>query len=171
MKTSINREYAARHLFACAVIAGLCAWFAYDGAVKYPATPAAELYRSIEKSDPPAHMAPAALEACKAQKTKSQLYFAGLLFLLAAVVVWRLFSASRFSLEFDDDGFSVGGERFAYGDIKDVQSSSWEKKGIAKLTIERAGARRTVVLDAWHHVGAREFFEKATGKTKEAETS
>ena len=167
MKTSINREYAARHLFACAVIAGLCAWFAYDGAVKYPATPAAELYRSIEKSDPPAHMAPAALEAFKAQKTKSQLYFAGLLFLLAAVVGWRLFSASRFSLEFDDDGFSCGGERFSYGDIKSIDDSMWKKKNVLKVDVARDGKSRTFVLDAWHHLGVKEFFGKAAEKTKE----
>ena len=108
MKTSINKEYAARHLFACLTMAGLFAWFAYDGFVKYPATPAEELYAQIEKSAPPESMSKEALETFKSQKTKSQISFAAVCLLLSAVVGLRLFSASRFSLEFDDDGFSVG---------------------------------------------------------------
>ena len=37
MKLSLNREYAVRHLGVAALMAALCAWFVYDGAVAYPA--------------------------------------------------------------------------------------------------------------------------------------
>ncbi len=167
MKTSINKEYAARHLFACLTMAGLFAWFAYDGFVKYPATPAEELYAQIEKSAPPESMSKEALETFKSQKTKSQISFAAVCLLLSAVVGLRLFSASRFSLEFDDDGFSCGGERFSYGDIKSIDDSMWKKKNVLKVDVARDGKSRTFVLDAWHHLGVKEFFGKAAEKTKE----
>ena len=167
MKTSINKEYAARHLFACLTMAGLFAWFAYDGFVKYPATPAEELYAQIEKSAPPESMSKEALETFKSQKTKSQISFAAVCLLISAVVGLRLFSASRFSLEFDDDGFSCGGERFSYGDIKSIDDSMWKKKNVLKVDVARDGKSRTFVLDAWHHLGVKEFFGKASEKTKE----
>ena len=167
MKTSINKEYAARHLFACLTMAGLFAWFAYDGFVKYPATPAEELYAQIEKSAPPESMSKEALETFKSQKTKSQISFAAVCLLLSAVVGLRLFSASRFSLEFDDDGFSCGGERFSYGDIKSIDDSMWKKKNVLRVDVARDGKSRTFVLDAWHHLGVKEFFGKAAEKTKE----
>lgn len=167
MKTSINKEYAARHLFACLTMAGLFAWFAYDGFVKYPTTPAEELYAQIEKSAPPESMSKEALETFKSQKTKSQISFAAVCLLLSAVVGLRLFSASRFSLEFDDDGFSCGGERFSYGDIKSIDDSMWKKKNVLRVDVARDGKSRTFVLDAWHHLGVKEFFGKAAEKTKE----
>ena len=167
MKTSINKEYAARHLFACLTMAGLFAWFAYDGFVKYPATPAEELYAQIEKSAPPESMSKEALETFKSQKTKSQISFAAVCLLLSAVVGLRLFSASRFSLEFDDGGFSCGGERFSYGDIKSFDDSMWKKKNVLRVDVTRDGKSRTFVLDAWHHLGVKEFFGKAAEKTKE----
>ena len=167
MKTSLNKEYAARHLFACLTMAGLFAWFAYDGFVRYPATPAEELYAQIEKSAPPESMAKKELEGFKSQKTTTQISFAAVCLLLSAVVGLRLFFASRFSLEFDDDGFSCGGERFSYGDIKSIDDSLWKRKSVLRVNVARNGKSRTFVLDAWHHLGVKEFFGKAA-KTKES---
>ena len=156
MKLALNREYARNHLFVTVLMAGLGCWFAYDGLVKYPATPARELYASIEKSDPPDVMTNAALEGFKAQKTKTQYGFAALAFLASAVVGLRLLASARFRFEFDDGGFSVGGERFAYADVKSVDDRDWEKKGISRLDL---GGRK-VVLDAWHHAGVTEFHSR-----------
>ena len=50
MKLKINSEYATRHLFVTLLMIGLGGWFGYDGFVRYPATSADALYRSIEKS-------------------------------------------------------------------------------------------------------------------------
>ena len=72
MKLKLNGEYAGRHLFVTLLMVGLCGWFGYDGFVRYPATPAAELYKSIEGSDAPDGFD---LEAFKAQKTKTQYGF------------------------------------------------------------------------------------------------
>ncbi len=153
MKLSLNKEYARRHLFVAVLSAGMCLWFAYDGLVKYPSMSARELYASIEKADPPKDMADAALEAFKAQKTKTQHGFA--LFTLAAALVvgLRLLKSARFRFEFDEDGFADAAGRLKWDDVDEVDDRDWEKKGITRVVV---GGRR-VVLDAWHHVGVKEF--------------
>ena len=90
MKLKLNREYATRHLFVTLLMLGLGGWFGYDGFVRYPATPAAELYKSIEGSDAPAGFN---LEAFKVQKTKTQYGFTFLCFLAALIVGSRLFAS------------------------------------------------------------------------------
>ena len=149
MKLKINREYATRHLFVTLLMIGLGGWFGYDGFVRYPATPAADLYRSIEGSDAPAGFN---LEAFKDQKTKTQYGFTLLAGLVALVVGLRLFASYRFDFEFDDDGFVHQGRRRAYSDIKNVDRARWEKKGIIRVD--------GITLDAWHHTGVKEFVEK-----------
>ena len=149
MKLKINGEYATRHLFVTLLMIGLGGWFGYDGFVRYPATPAAELYKSIEGSDAPAGFN---LEAFKAQKTKTQYGFTFLCFLAALIVGSRLFASYRFDFAFDDEGFTYAGKRKAYSDIKQVDRSQWEKKGIVKVD--------GIVLDAWHHLGVKEFVAK-----------
>ena len=86
MKLVLNKEYAGRHLFVTLLMVGLCCWFGYDGFIRYPATPAAELYASIEGSEPPEQMTDEQLEAFKKQKTQTQYGFTALTFLAALVV-------------------------------------------------------------------------------------
>ena len=149
MKLTINREYAMRHLFVALLMLGLGCWFGYDGFVRYPAMPAAELYRTIEGADAPETCD---LEAFKRQKTKSQHGFAILALLAALVVGTNLFRSWRFRFAFDDEGYVYKGARRRYGDIKKVDWSQWEKKGIVKVD--------GIALDSWHHVGVKEFVEK-----------
>ena len=125
---------------------GLGCWFGYDGFVRYPATPAAELYRSIEGSDAPENFD---LEAFKAQKTKTQHSFAVLAFLVSLVVGTNLYRSFRFQFAFDDEGYVYKGARHRYGDIKKVDWSLWKKKGIVKVD--------GITLDSWHHVGVKDF--------------
>ena len=124
-------------------------WFGYDGFIGYPATPAAELYKSIEKSDAPEGFD---LEAFKKQKIGTQYGFTILAFFAAAVVGSRLAKSARFQFEFDDEGYVYRGRRHAYADIKTVDRSQWEKKGIVKID--------GITLDSWHHLGVKEFVEK-----------
>ena len=159
MKLTLNREYATRHLFVTVLMVGLCGWFGYDGFVRYPATPAADLYRSIEGKDAPMECD---LDAFKAQKTQTQYGFTFLAGLAAIIVGAGLWKARKFEFEFDDDGFAVGGKRFAYSDIKEVERSKWEKKGIIRIK----GALLDVTLDAWHHVGVKEFVAKIGEKAQ-----
>lgn len=149
MKLTLNREYATRHLFVTLLMIGLGGWFGYDGFIRYPATPAAELYKSIEGSDAPAGYD---LEAFKRQKTKTQYGFTFLSLIVALVVGSRLAASARFRFEFDDEGFVYRGRRHRYEDIKKVDRSLWEKKGILKVD--------GITLDSWHHVGVKEFAEK-----------
>ena len=72
-----------------------------------------------------------------------------LAFLAAAVIGGHLWGVSRLRFAFDDAGFVHGGRRTAYGDVKEVDRSKWEKKGILKVD--------GITLDAWHHTGVREF--------------
>ena len=152
MKLKINSEYATRHLFVTLLMIGLGGWFGYDGFVRYPATPAADLYRSIEGSDAPAGFN---LEAFKDQKTKTQYGFTFLCFLAALVVGTRLCRSYAFRFEFDDEGFVSDGKRRAFADIKRIDRSKWESKGIIKVD--------GIVLDSWHHLGVKEFVAKLDG--------
>lgn len=154
MKLSLNKEYAHRHLFVAVLMLGLGGWFGYDGLVTYPSMSAAELYRSIEKADPPAEMTEARLAAFKKQKTETQYGFAILSLLAGAVVGLRLLKSAKFAFEFDDDGFTANGKRYTRADIVEVDRSQWEMKSILGLKLVD-GERLT--LDAWHHVGVKDF--------------
>ena len=149
MKLTLNKEYALRHLFVTLLMVGLGGWFGYDGFVRYPATPAAELYRSIEGGEAPAGFD---LEAFKAQKTKTQYGFTILSLLAALVVGSRLYRSYAFAFEFDDEGFVCRGRRRSYAAIGKIDRSAWRQKGILRVD--------GIVLDSWHHVGVKEFERK-----------
>ena len=153
MELKLNREFFRRHLFVAVLMAGMGCWFGYDGFVAYPATDAAELYRRIENRDAPADFD---LAAFKDQKIKTQYGFTFLALLAAALIGGHLWLVSRFRFSFDDEGFAVGGVKHAYGEIKNVDRSLWEKKGIVTVS----GEGFSVKLDAWHHVGVKEFVAK-----------
>lgn len=151
MKLTINTEYLKRHLFVTVLMLCLGIWFAFDGLVTYPRLSAADLYRQIEKSDPPAEMTSEALEAFKDQKTKTQYGFALLALLAGAIVGTNLYKSYRFSFEYDDAlNMTVNGKKYTKDDIAEVDRSQWAKKKIAVLKM-KDGAK--VVLDAWHHNG------------------
>jgi len=152
MKLALNGEFAKRHLFVTVLMAGLGCWFGYDGFVRYPATEAAVLYKSIEGHDaPPGYD----LGSFKRQKTQTQYGFTVLAWLAAILVGGHLWRLSKFEFEFDDDGFVFGGVRRAYADIRSVDRSQWAKKGIIVVD----GIR----LDAWHHSGVKEFVALVDG--------
>ena len=151
-KLKLNPEYAKRHLFVALLLAGLGCWFGYDGFVAYPATPAAELYRLIEKSDAPAGTD---LEAFKKQKIGTQYGFTILAFFAAAVVGSRLMRNRRFKFGYTEDDYVYRGRRHRISEIKTVDRSQWEKKGIIKID--------GITLDSWHHLGVKEFVEKLDG--------
>lgn len=155
MKLQINREFLFRHLFACLVFLALGGWFGYDAFVRYPATPAQDLYLSIEGAGAPPK-SEAELESFKAQKIGMQRAFAGAGLLAGAVVGLLLLPVVRFDFSYDDEGFSCGGTRRGYAEIKDVDASDWEKKNILRLK----GDGWRIALDGWHHLGVKEFFEK-----------
>jgi len=150
MKLKLNGEFAKRHLFVAVLMFGMGCWFGYDGFVGYPAKDAAVLYREIEGSDAPKGLD---LEAFKRQKIQTQYGFTFLAFLAAFLVGGHLWLVSRFTFTFDETGFVFAGKRHAFDEIKRVDRSQWDKKGI--LTI--AGDGFSVKLDAWHHVGVRDF--------------
>jgi len=152
-KLTINKEFLRRHLFVVLLLGGMGLWFGYDGFVTYPALAPAALYEKIETTPPPPEMAPAKLEAFKAQKIATQ---HGLCFALLAVTLIvgiHLVFVSRLDFAFDDAGFTWRGKRYAFADIKSVDRAKWEKKGILRLTLPDG----KVTLDAWHHTGVNEF--------------
>ena len=70
----------------------------------------------------------------------------------AAVVGSRLMRNRRFKFGYTDDSYVYRGRRHLISEIKTVDRSKWEKKGIIKVD--------GITLDAWHHLGVREFVEK-----------
>ncbi len=160
MKLTLNREFLVRHLFAALVFIGLGCWFGYDAVVRYPQTPAAELYLSIEGAD--AVLKPEAeLEAFKAQKISMQKVFALVGLLAGGLVGLHLFLVSRFAFAYDDAGFTCGGKTRSYDDITSVDEKDWAKKGILRLI----GTDWKVTLDAWHHTDVKAFHEKLKART------
>ena len=145
MKLKINREFLLRHVFSLAVFVVLGGWFGFDAFVRYPRSDARALYVSIEKSEPGEKVD---LESFKAQKVQT--------LLAASLVGLHLLCVARFRFEFDESGFSLGDRRFSYSDIKDIDKSKWEKKGV--LTVSGDGFK--ICLDAWHHIGVKEFYAK-----------
>jgi len=154
MKLTVNREYATRHLFVVVLMTGLSCWFGYDGFVRYPATPPAALYESIEGKRP---LPTYDLAKFKAEKTGRQKQFAALAALAALVVGLRLLKSCRFAFEFDDEGFVYRGKRHAYADVRTVDRSKWMTKGIVKVD--------GIVLDSWHHIGVKEFLDALEKKS------
>lgn len=152
----LNREFLVRHLFALAVFAVLGGWFGFDAFVRYPRTPAAALYESIEKAPPPAEMGQAKLDAFKAQKTKTQYVLAVVTLNAALLVAIHLLVVAGFKFAYDDDGFVLQGKRFAWGDVRNVDESKWEKKSVLRIS----GDGWSATLDAWHHAGVKEFRER-----------
>lgn len=149
MRLTLNREYAMRHLFVTLLMLGLGGWFGYDGFVRYPATPAAELYKSIEGAEAPEGFD---LASFKEQKTKTQYGFTILSLFMALVVGSRLYKSYAFAFEFDDEGFVWRGRRRSYAAIRKIDRSAWRKKGILRVD--------GIVLDSWHHLGVKEFEQK-----------
>ena len=149
MKLTLNREFATRHVGVALLMLGLSCWFGYDGFVRYPATPAAELYKSIEGSDAPEGFN---LEAFKTQKTQTQYGFTFLTLLASLVIGGHVWLLSKFRFEYDDESYTFADRRVAIRDIKSVDRSQWEKKGIIRID--------GITLDSWHHLGVNEFVEK-----------
>lgn len=154
MKIKLNKDYAVRHLFVTVLMATLGCWFAYDGVITYPSMTPNELYRSIEGADAPAEWTSEKLDAFKKQKTQTQYGFAGISLLAALIVGLRLFKASKFDFAFDETSFTYNGRKFARADIVEVDRSKWESKSIAVLKLKNGSS---ITLDAWHHVGVKEF--------------
>ena len=150
-RLKLNPEFFYRHLAVCLLMFGMGCWFGYDGFVRYPATPAAELYEKIESSKPPEGFN---LDAFKRQKIQSQYGFAAACLLASALIALHLASVAAFRFEYDETGFVWRGKRRALADIRSVDRSQWRKKGIAKLALADGGR---VTLDAWHHLGVRDF--------------
>ncbi len=149
-KLKLNKEYARRHGAVALLMCAMFIWFAYDGLIVYPRTPAHDLYVSIEQSEPPAGCD---LEAFKTQKTRTQYLFAGLAALAALTIGGRLLKAARLNVAFDADGFTWDNHAYTYKEITQVNDRAWTKKGITIITV---GGRR-LKLDSWHHEGVREM--------------
>lgn len=158
MKLKPNKEYAARHLFVTVVMATLSCWFGFDATVRYPATPARELYVSIESSEPPEGFA---LDAFKEQKIRTQYGFAFLALLAAAIVGVRLWNSWTFDFSFDEEGFEIAGRRYPYSAMKAVDIRKWEKLGIVRFAVADGKRLRRITLDSWHHSGVKEFVGRA----------
>ena len=151
-RLTLNREFAARHLGVALLMLGLSAWFGYDGLVRYPTTPAAALYRSIEGRDAPAGLD---LDAFKRQKAQTQCGLSLLSLLAALVIAGHVGLLARFRLDYDDEGFVFRGVRRKFADVKVVDWSQWEKKGIVRAD--------GITLDAWHHAGVRDVAARLRG--------
>lgn len=168
MKLSLNREYATRHLGAAILFAALSIWFAWDGAVKWPAENRAWEQRTGSTVAAAWASRPDARNAHDKQNRDDipphwpkeidrQFQFAALLGLAAAVVGFRLFREWRRTLSWDDSamcGPATGNRPIPFADIASVDERKWKKQGI--LLVKAKDGRR-LVLDAWHHQGAKDL--------------
>lgn len=160
MKLSINKEFAVRHLGVAALMAALCAWFIYDGAVTYPAMSDVDFNEKILHR----HSEESVLADDFAQKrrnaTNRQFQFAGIAGIASLVIAFGVLRVKRQALEWDDasmTGSLTCGKSLLFSDVDGIDKSRWEKKGILVVRF-KSGA--SVTLDAWHHVGVKELAAK-----------
>jgi uncharacterized protein with NRDE domain len=133
-KLKVNPEFFKRHLFVTVLMAALGCWFGYDGFVKYPA--------ADDKFFEERHLV-------RETATERQKQFMVLAFLAAAAVGGHLWKVSKFRVEYDGEGFVYNGEKRLYREVKEVDRSRWEKKGIVKVD--------GIVFDVWHHLGVKDI--------------
>ncbi len=135
-KLTLNREFAMRHIGVALLMFGLSCWFAYDGYVAYPKHDDAWFEaRHLRRDD----------------ATKRQKEFAFLALLASIVIAGHVGYVARLKFIFDGESFVCNGVNRRFKDVKNVDWSKWEKKGIVKVD--------GIVLDAWHHSGVREVAE------------
>ena len=149
MKLQLNREFAMRHLGVALLMAGLCGWFVYDGAIAYP-----------QKDD--AYFVE--LHTEKQRAIDRQFQFAGLTALAAIIIALGVLKNKRRTLEWDDVkmcGSLTGGKDLSFADVDHLDDRKWASKGI--LVVHAKDGRR-VTLDAWHHTGVKELVAKLQGQ-------
>ena len=135
MKLQLNREFAMRHLGVALLMAGLCGWFLYDGAIVYP-----------QKDE-------AYFEQLHTQKQRA-------IDRVAIIIALGVLRNKRRTLEWDDRqmcGTLTDGKPLAFDGVEGVDARRWKSKGIL---VGYAKDGRHFILDTWHHVGAKELAEK-----------
>lgn len=150
-KLTLNKEFFIRHLFVAVLMFGLGGWFAYDGFVGYPSKSPRELYMANHNNAEPQSDAEA--EKYYRSAIPRQKQFMAIALLAALVIGGHLFAVSRLKVEFDDEGFTWKNRRFAWKDVKRIDDSQWEKKGISRWNLSGA----LLTLDSWHHDGVKEM--------------
>ena len=141
-KLTLNREFALRHLGVALLMLGLSGWFAYDGYVAYPEHDDEWFERQ--------HLR-------KENAIRRQREFMVLALIAAIVIAGHVGAVARLDFSYDEEGFVCGGVMRKFADVKSVDWSKWEKKGIVKVD--------GIVLDAWHHVGVRDVAKILKGMT------
>ena len=127
MKLQLNREFARRHLGVALLMAGLCGWFLYDGAVKYPKQDD-QFFETLHQK--------------RETAIARQYQFSAITFVASLVIAGLVGLESRKRFDFGKD------------DVVEVDFSKWDRKRIAYAVL-KGGKRAT--LDAWHFAGVREF--------------
>ncbi len=148
-RLTLNREFAVRHLGVALLMLGLSGWFAYDGYVAYPAHDDEWFERQHLRRE---------------SATRRQREFMVLALVAAVVIAGHVGAVARLDFSYDGDGFECGGVRRRFADVKSVDWTKWERKGIVKVD--------GIVLDAWHHSGVRgvaEILRSLEGRGAESE--
>ena len=65
----------------------------------------------------------------------------------ALVIAGHVGLVARLDFSYDENGFVCGGVKRSFSEVKKVDWSKWDRKGIVKMD--------GIVLDAWHHVGVK----------------
>lgn len=131
-RLKLNREFAVRHLGVALLMLGLSGWFAYDGYVAYPEHDEAWFEQQ--------HLH-------KESATRRQREFMVLALVAALVIAGHVGLVARLDFSYDENGFVCGGVKRSFSEVKKVDWSKWDRKGIVKMD--------GIVLDAWHHVGVK----------------
>lgn len=132
-KLTLNREFAVRHLGVALLMLALGGWFAYDGFITYP--------RQDEVWFTERHLQ-------KENATRRQKEFAVLSLLAALIISGHVGLVAKLRFSWNDEEFEHNGVKRRFSEIKNIDWSKWDKKGIVKVD--------GIVLDSWHHNGVKE---------------
>ena len=161
VEARMNPTWRNKWLLLAGFLVFFAAWSVYDALVAYPAhnqrvAKFQELKETSRLSEWPEHARSQGWsdedpgEPMSEGSIQTQWVQMGICLALAAMVLGRVIYVGRTRLAADDQGLvGPSGERVPYDQIREIDKTRWDSKGIAVVHYGGDGARRKLKLDDW----------------------
>jgi len=169
VEARINKEWAVRLIIIAVMFIGGGCWFAYDGAVAWPAENERHaLYKDILDQGDAAEKSWQAVFEERGWSTRkppkehsdtdilTQFIIAGICFPIGLLALFWLVLNSRRKVVADQEKVRFAGKQMRYDEITDIDKTRWDSKGIVVL---ESGEQR-MKLDDWKFRGVGRVLER-----------
>ncbi|GAB5406016.1 MAG: hypothetical protein Aurels2KO_42470 [Aureliella sp.] len=163
-RANFQKSYLTRYTLLAAVCLGMCAWFAYDGFVAYPAKlVVAQAFEEVaDLSGPELEDRWNEITSEKGWKSKrpekkaeeirsditEQYFWAALTFALGVPALVLLFRSRGSWVQRTESGLETSwGQTVHFADVQSLNKRRWEKKGIARAAYTDGEATRYFTFD------------------------